>query len=88
MPVMVDRNEVAGKIRSILHEQKTLPEEALEDGSRSLEDLGFDSLDAINIIFGIEEEFDITVDDEEARSLVTIDAMVDAVMNHLSPDAS
>lgn len=85
---MVDRNEVAGKIRAILDEQKTLPEDALEDGSRSLEDLGFDSLDALNIIFAIEEEFAITVDDEEARSLRTIDALIDAVVAHLSSEAS
>lgn len=85
---MADRNEVAGKIRSILHEQKTLPDESLEEGSQSLEELGFDSLDALNIIFAIEEEFGISVDDEEARSLETIDALVDAVLVHLSSDDS
>lgn len=85
---MVDRNEVAGKVRSILHDQKTLPADALDDGERSLEDLGFDSLDALNIIFSIEEEFGISVDDDQARSLKTIDALVDAVVAHLSSGES
>lgn len=85
---MADRNEVAGKIRSILHEQKTLADGSLEDGSQSLEELGFDSLDALNIIFAIEEEFGISVDDEQARSLRTIDALTDAVLDHLSSDDS
>ena len=85
---MVDRNDVSGKIRSILNDQKTLAGDALDDGSRSLEDLGFDSLDALNIIFAIEEEFGISVDDEEAKSLRTIDDLVDSVVAHLSSESS
>ncbi|MDX1585055.1 MAG: acyl carrier protein [Thermoanaerobaculia bacterium] len=84
----MERSEVSKKIRTILNEEKTLPEGALDDGGRSLEDLGFDSLDALNIIFAIEEEFDITVDDDEARSLRTIDQLVDAVMLHLESEDS
>lgn len=82
----MDRSTVAERIRAILNDEKTLPEGALDDGGRSLEDLGFDSLDALNIIFSIEEQFDITVDDEEARSLRTIDELVDAVMLHLTSE--
>lgn len=80
----MERTEVASKVRAILDEQKTLPAGALDDATRSLEDLGFDSLDALNIIFAIEEAFGITVDDEEARSLRTIDALIDAVLRRAS----
>jgi acyl carrier protein len=80
----MEREQIEQKIRTILHEQKTLAQDALDDPERSLEDLGFDSLDALNILFGIEEEFQITVPDEDARSARTIRSLTDTVQEILA----
>ena len=44
-----------------------------------VDDLGADSLDVFQIIMGIEEEFDITIDTEEAEKIVTVSDAVNAI---------
>lgn len=48
-------------------------------GSATLEDLGADSLDMVEIIMRLEEQFDIEIDDDKAESLTTLDQVVDYV---------
>ena len=43
----------------------------------TFEELKIDSLDAINILFGLENEFDISIDDEQARGLVSVQDLAD-----------
>jgi acyl carrier protein len=43
------------------------------------EDLGSDSLDALNILFALEEEFDITIPDDSARGITTVRQLVDSL---------
>jgi acyl carrier protein len=45
----------------------------------SLTDLGFESLDAFNVLYAIEEEFGIEIPDEKARSLGTVRDFIDCV---------
>jgi len=45
----------------------------------SFEELGLDSMDAVNILFALENEFDISIPDEQARSIRSIREMVDGV---------
>ncbi len=82
----MDRAEIETRVLSIVHEQKTIEEDALTPETR-LDAIGIDSLDALNILFAIEETFGITVPDEEARDLRTVSAMVDVIESHLSESA-
>ena len=63
---------------AILHDQKTLPQEEI-DPDQLLTELGFDSLDALNILFALEETFGITIPDEQARSCRTVREMTTTV---------
>ena len=45
----------------------------------TFQELGFDSLDGINIVFALENEFDISIPDEEARNLRSVREVVDGV---------
>lgn len=61
-------------IRTIAETQK-MPLDAIQPDS-TFEDLKFDSLDGINILFALENEFDINIPDEDARQIKNIPDMV------------
>lgn len=83
----MDRQELENRIRSIVHEQRTLEEDALE-GDKTLAEVGIDSLDALNILYEIESEFQITIDDDEARGFTRLSELVDLVEKKCSENVS
>lgn len=78
----MDRAEIEDKITEIVRRQKTLPDETI-DPERPLTELGYDSLDALNIVFDLEQTFGIEISDDQAREIKTLRLMVDAVEGHL-----
>ena len=56
-----------------------LSEEEIRPDSTFVDDLGADSLDVFQIIMGIEEEFDIEIDNEEAEKITTVQDAVDQI---------
>lgn len=74
----MERAELEQKILAVIQEQKTLPENEIRPDTR-LTELGIDSLDALNILFALEESFGITIPDEQARSIRTVDDMVTTI---------
>lgn len=74
----MNRAEIEQKIIEIIHEQKTLAEDAIKPNT-PLRDAGIDSLDALNILFQIEETFGITIPDDRARQVQTVNDIVTAV---------
>jgi len=74
----MDRASLQQKIESILREEKTLPEGSI-DSATPLAELGFDSLDALNILFILEETFKISIPDEAARKIRTMHDMITTV---------
>ncbi len=74
----MERAEIEQKVVAILHDQKTLPDEPIDPG-QLLSELGLDSLDALNMIFAVEETFDIKISDDQARAIRTLSQMVDTI---------
>lgn len=73
------RDEISRKLVEIVRKEKDVPDEKLTPETQ-LADAGIDSLDALTILFGIEEEFGITVPDAQARSMKTFGDMIDTVV--------
>ncbi|MDR1271661.1 MAG: acyl carrier protein [Clostridiales Family XIII bacterium] len=67
---------VFDKIRDIIAEKLQIGPEAITPETNLMKDLEADSLDAVEIIMGIEEEFEITVPDEEAEGFQTVEDIV------------
>ena len=67
------------KLQKILAEVLNLSEEEIRPDSTFVDDLGADSLDVFQIIMGIEEEFDIEIDNEEAEKITTVQDAVDQI---------
>ncbi|MFY9422197.1 MAG: acyl carrier protein [Bacilli bacterium] len=64
------------KVKKIIAKELNLKEEDIKLESRLAEDLGADSLDAVELIMAIEEEFDIQVSDEAAQGIRTVGDIV------------
>ena len=62
------------KLQAIIADVLNVPKDDITPETTFVDDLGADSLDIFQIIMGIEEEFDIEIDNEEACLLYTSDA--------------
>ena len=67
------------KLQKIIAEVLNLSEEEIRPDSTFVDDLGADSLDVFQIIMGIDEEFDIEIDNEEAEKITTVQDAVDQI---------
>ena len=67
------------KLQKIIAEVLNLSEEEIRPDSTFVDDLGADSLDVFQIIMGIEVEFDIEIDNEEAEKITTVQDAVDQI---------
>lgn len=64
------------KVKNIIVEQLGVSEEQVKPEAKFIEDLGADSLDTVELVMAFEEEFDITVPDDEAEKLTNVGEVV------------
>lgn len=67
---------VFDKIKAILVDQLDVDEDAITMESSIIDDLGADSLDVVDMVMSMEEEFDIEIPDEEIESMKTVGDLV------------
>lgn len=60
------------KVKNIIVEQLGVSEDQVKPEAKFVEDLGADSLDTVELVMAFEEEFDITVPDEDAEKLTSV----------------
>ncbi|HHW99709.1 MAG TPA: acyl carrier protein [Acholeplasmataceae bacterium] len=65
------------KVRKLIATELNIKEEEIKLESDLTQDLGADSLDAVELIMAIEDEFDVQVSDEEAQNIRTVKDIVD-----------
>ncbi len=70
---------VLDKIKSLLSSQLGIKEERIQLKSRILEDLGADSLDLVELLMTLEDEFHVSISDEEAIKLKTVEDIVKVI---------
>ena len=69
------------KLKAIIADVLNLDENDIHMDSTFVDDLGADSLDIFQIIMGIEETFDIEIDNEDAEKIVTVGDAVEQIKN-------
>ena len=71
-------DELTKRVIAVMARSQRMAAERISPDS-TFEELGIDSLDAVNILFALEEEFQINVPDEQAREIRTVRQMVDGI---------
>jgi acyl carrier protein len=80
-------DSVQDRVLKIIANTRRIPLESVRLDS-SFEELGIDSLDRLNILFDLESEFDIEIDDEEAKKVQNIPQMIAGVEHLVDAKAS
>lgn len=70
------------RVKKIIVEQLGVKEEDVKPEASFVEDLGADSLDTVELVMALEEEFDIEIPDEEAEKIQTVKDAVDYIDSH------
>jgi len=70
------------RVKKIIVEQLGVKEEDVKPEASFVEDLGADSLDTVELVMALEEEFDIEIPDEEAEKITTVQSAIDYVQNN------
>jgi acyl carrier protein len=60
------------KVKAVVVEQLDCKADEVKEESRFIEDLGADSLDVVELVMALEEEFDIEIPDEDAEGILTV----------------
>lgn len=71
------------KLKNIIAEVLNVDADEITMDTTFVDDLGADSLDVFQIIMGIEEEFDIEINNDDAEKIVTVQDAVDQIKNVL-----
>jgi len=75
-------SSVEERVKKIVVEQLGVKEEEVTTEASFVDDLGADSLDTVELVMSLEEEFKTEIPDEEAEKIRTIQDIVDYIENH------
>ena len=75
-------NEIEAKVKAIIVDKLGVDESEVVEGANFTQDLGADSLDAVELIMRLEEEFGIDIPDDDAEKITTVQAAVDYINSH------
>lgn len=76
-------DDVFGKVKSLIVDRLGVEAETVVAGATFLDDLGADSLDVVELIMAIEEEFDVEVPDEDAEKISSVGEAVAYIQKKL-----
>ncbi len=72
-------SSVEERVRAIVVEQLGVKEDEVTTGASFVDDLGADSLDTVELVMALEEEFETEIPDEEAEKITTVKLAVDYI---------
>ncbi|CDH43380.1 acyl carrier protein [Candidatus Contendibacter odensensis] len=79
---MKDISNIEARVKKIIIEQLGVKEEQVTNESSFVEDLGADSLDTVELVMALEEEFELEIPDEDAEKITTVQQAIDYIMSH------
>ncbi len=73
------REEIFAKVKAVVAEKVNVGEDQVTLDAKFVEDLGADTLDAVELLMALEDEFEVKIPEEEAEQLTTVGAVVDYI---------
>lgn len=78
----MNSDEVFDRVKEIIVEQLGVAENTVTPEASFIDDLGADSLDIVELIMSLEEEFDMEIPDADAEKIVTVNDVVEYIKNN------
>ena len=75
---------VAERVKRVVAENLDVKPEEVTDKASFVEDLRADSLDTVELVMALEEEFEVEIPDEEAEKITTVQEAIDYISEHLA----
>ncbi len=75
-------SDVVKRVKEIIAEQLSVEEAQVVPEAAFMDDLGADSLDTVELVMALEEEFDIEIPDEDAEKIQTVQDAIDYITEH------
>lgn len=72
-------SSVEERVKKIVAEQLSTSEDQISNESSFVDDLGADSLDTVELVMALEEEFDLEIPDDEAEKITTVQQAIDHI---------
>lgn len=79
--------EIETRVKRIVVEQLGVKEEEITQEASFVDDLGADSLDTVELVMALEEEFGTEIPDEDAEKIVTVKNAVEYIMQRMEKEA-
>ncbi len=76
-------SNIEERVKKIVCEQLGVKEEDVKPSSSFVDDLGADSLDTVELVMALEEEFETEIPDEDAEKLTTVQEAIDYIIANL-----
>ena len=78
----MDREELLKKVKAIVADKLNVSEKQITENASFTQDLGADSLDTVELVMALEDEFGLDIPDDEAEKLTTVGKAIDYILDH------
>lgn len=75
-------SDIAERVKKIVIDHLGVDAEKVSEGASFIDDLGADSLDTVELVMALEDEFETEIPDEEAEKITTVQQAIDYVKAH------
>lgn len=75
-------DNLEGRVRKVIAEKLGVEESTIKNEAAFVDDLGADSLDTVELVMALEEEFNCQIPDEDAEKITTVQQAIDYVKTH------
>ncbi|MBO5179046.1 MAG: acyl carrier protein [Clostridia bacterium] len=79
---LVNPDAILEKVKEVIVEQLGVEDEVIKPDTSFIDDLGADSLDIVELIMALEEEFDLQIPDSEAEKIATVGDVIEYIKNN------
>jgi len=76
------------RVKKVIVEQLSTTAEEVEMKASFIDDLGADSLDVVELVMGLEEEFEVEIPDEDAEKIRTVEQAVNYINSKVGPESA
>ncbi len=76
-------SNIEERVKKVIAERLSVDEAEIKSESHFIDDLGADSLDLVELVMDLETEFDITIEDEQAEKITSVQSAIDQIEANL-----